>query len=631
MSTGLVGGIVGAVSARSASSATLSDNRTGLDFAIGGLGFRVAITDQRPYERASAPYKKDQFDTAPTVGDQSLTGWWTRGQMSFHMGGGIDYYEVLDGETVLNRFNTSSSITPWTPGGVSLAEDSTTLTLANVKDLRQVVNLLSGDRIIVLLTDGTLREIPHASPWDTQTATALPTATGAVVGSITSGWERLWCTSETRVETYFVGDAATSTLWTSSDGRALVGVFYLKNRLWVVDDFGSWYMLSTAGGTFSVASDEEFTVPGIGWLISSSDLWSACETPASVLIAAYDSIWAVGVDVSSGTPTTQPPILAARLPNDETVSAIEFTAGYVTIATNKGVRFAAVSQDGLSLTYGPLVTDQFDHSNAVRVTSAGSRVLVPSDVGVVSYNLGYQVSDLVPGFALEYPITDGDYAGALNTTLGVLTWSSGATGINRTGSDLQSQGTLTTGYHRFGTLEPKQFHAVRVRVGGTGGSITLSRVMPDGSEVSIYTISAASPYEEDITLGLSEPYERVALKFTFNRDASDPTLGPVLLGYQLRAVPAPRRQRLIRVPLLLEDVEQRSPARATGRTGSAWTRLLALEDMEVGGSVYTYQDFRTGERGLCVIESVEFTNTTPPGPQDSGFGGVVSLTLRKID
>jgi hypothetical protein len=63
------------------------------DTAIGGLPFIYAINDTRPYIRQTAPFRKDQFDNGAEPGEQSLTGWWIRSQMSFHSGTGINFYD----------------------------------------------------------------------------------------------------------------------------------------------------------------------------------------------------------------------------------------------------------------------------------------------------------------------------------------------------------------------------------------------------------------------------------------------------------------------------------------------------------------------------------------------------------
>jgi hypothetical protein len=82
--------------------------------------------------------------------------------------------------------------------------------------------------------------------------------------------------------------------------------------------------------------------------------------------------------------------------------------------------------------------------------------------------------------------------------------------------------------------------------------------------------------------------------------------------------------------LALYDTERASSGRTSGHPGDAWERLSALEDMEASGGTFTFYDFRTGEAGECYIESVEHQGSTPSGRQDSGFGGIVYLVIRKL-
>jgi len=48
------------------------------DVAIGGLPFFYGISNERPYIRQTAPYKKEQFDNSKEPGEQTLEGWWIR-------------------------------------------------------------------------------------------------------------------------------------------------------------------------------------------------------------------------------------------------------------------------------------------------------------------------------------------------------------------------------------------------------------------------------------------------------------------------------------------------------------------------------------------------------------------------
>jgi hypothetical protein len=65
------------------------------DCAIAGIPFLTAISDERLYQRATSPFRKQQFDSQRDPGEQSLSTWWLRSQSSFHAGEGILFYDPL--------------------------------------------------------------------------------------------------------------------------------------------------------------------------------------------------------------------------------------------------------------------------------------------------------------------------------------------------------------------------------------------------------------------------------------------------------------------------------------------------------------------------------------------------------
>ena len=91
------------------------------DTALGGMPFIYAISDQRPYVRQTAPYRKEQFDNQTEPGEQSLTGWWIRSQSSFQDGTGITFYDpaLIPGEGTY-QFADSRGVNVWTAGEVTL-------------------------------------------------------------------------------------------------------------------------------------------------------------------------------------------------------------------------------------------------------------------------------------------------------------------------------------------------------------------------------------------------------------------------------------------------------------------------------------------------------------------------------
>lgn len=609
----ITGSLTGPVSARPTTGALLTDPSGVTHFAIGGLGFQVAISDERPYQRATAQFRKEQFDSATSVGDQSLTGWWTRGQLSFHRGAGVRYYEVLDGDAITHRFYTSSSVDVSEPGVVTLAgewvEGSALFGAAQ--------DAVNTDSEVVWLTDTQVYSTASGAAYSPTSGTATAVAAGineyVYVG-----------TSADKVERTTSVLGAGTVLYTSSNDVDYL--WYAKDRLWLLDGAGVLSQLSpnpTAPPVAVGAGDRVCSFSEAG------GTWFMAESPGAVFFAHSSGVvYQVSIGDDGSLPTLAAPVEVTRLPRGVTLVAIGYYLGYLVLQTTDGVRMAAVQDGGVVL--GPEFLE-LDASAHTRRTVAGveNKVYVTGDSSVVAIDLAQASADLDLAFAWS---TEAEVTGLRGVALHELlpvAYSDDAY-YTRSASVLAPSGFLRTGLHRFGTLEPKSFASLRVLVAGAGGSVGISRVDADGTVTPLYTIDVTEATEADITLSMPDTASAVGLRFDLARDGSDSTKGPELLGYQLRGLPAPKRQRMIRLPLMLFDTERTIPGRATGADGSAWTRLQLLEQMEESGGIFAFQDFRTGESGTCYIESVEHEGKTPPHRGENGFGGFVYLTIRKL-
>lgn len=767
----LVGSIVGPLGAPAASgAAAIMDAGEGYDFAIGGLGFRMSINDERKYERATAQFRKEQYDASENTGDQSLLGYWTRGQLSFHKGAGQRYAEL--GEDTDTRYWAGVGANPFVKGEVSLYPSwaaATANSFTGVNDCLPV-----GDTGLAVLNDGritygnlgaagTLYPAATASravtsmtvgggniyaamadkkidriglayntpvvysqgfeatsdAWysntafgnyetatvardatfaDTGTAslkTVWPVSgtkdaafvmrdfTGLTVGQAYTMVAKVWCAvgtganvrpfnifrsngpavvtegAWTTVSFTFAAPASTAQVGFEntnlgaatanffmdevvlyqgtrvgydtgvtpaepiySHTNPLAEVHYAKDRLFVMDSLGAWYQLapnpSAALPVAIAAGDKVFTATTTG-------SWSVCDTPGPVLLANGSRIFSVTQDTTGLFPTLSSPIQVADLPIGESVVSMDYYLGFVTLVTTKGVRVAVLGDAG-TITYGPRLTEWSVAPYSTGIARVGESTFVAGDDRVVEVNLSSQIGQgLEFGWAdLPTPFSSAVAQGVTQVDGKVVAWGGAVVSIQQ--STPAATGYLETSFHRFGTLEPKRFHTVRVRAGGDGGSITISKVTSEGTVVSLYTMPAGDG-EVDVTLRADVPLDRLGLRFTLTPDGA---LSPKLVSYQLRALPAPIRQRMIRVPLALHDVERRGTTRAVGRLGGGWERLRALESLEAESGIVTYQDFRTGESGQCYIEQVAHEGDTPPGRQGDGFGGVVWLTIRTL-
>ena len=100
---------------------TLTDQS--YDVAIAGQPFFLAASDETPYRRVTAQYRKQQYDQTREAGEQSLTGWWFRSQSSFHLGQGIKYFEPAQDESLRFQYTESKGCNVWEKGQVTLLND----------------------------------------------------------------------------------------------------------------------------------------------------------------------------------------------------------------------------------------------------------------------------------------------------------------------------------------------------------------------------------------------------------------------------------------------------------------------------------------------------------------------------
>lgn len=610
------------------SSASMPDLTGQYDVAIGGLGFRLRISDETPYERATAQFKREQVDQSASYGDHSLLGMWTVGQMSFHKGAGIRFYDS-DDELTHHRFLESDRLDPFTqPGEVRLSAASSAVT----GSYGSLTWGGTGNGFSAVVDGGVFNFVRNSTVY-----TYTPTA-GTVTHAAAGPTNSFVATTSNKIEKVATGVAATpaaNAIYTHS--QAWNGLWYAKDRLWAVDSTGSFYHLapSPAAPPVAVSSSDLVFKAGDGW----GDEWCLAATPGPVVVANGSRVYAVAVADDGKVPALSGPIQVAELPIGEVVKGMSYYLGFLVLATSRGIRVGVVADNG-TVTYGPLLVEWTTTAAGTTLAPHGSSVYVAGVSGtlgstvptVYRVELAQQIGDTLEfAWAVEGTslFTGSPSSFGLMTSAGTAVQFYGGTQLHQwtPGEQSASSGTLTTAFHRMGTLEPKKFHTVSVRVAGPGGTIQVSKILADGTSVSLYTIDVSQTDGETITMGAGGPVEMVGLKFTLTKSGSD---CPVLLGYQLKAMPAPKRQRLIRLPLMLHDVEQRGPTRPTGHYGSAWERLSELEQMEETGGMFLYQDFRTGEAAEVYIESIEHRGTTPSGRRDSGFGGVVFLTLRKL-
>ena len=272
-------------------------------------------------------------------------------------------------------------------------------------------------------------------------------------------------------------------------------------------------------------------------------------------------------------------------------------------------------------------------SNVATLTTSAAHGLAVDDQvwveGVDStFNGKYTVTGVPTTTTFTYAKTASNVASTAVSPVGK---------VNKVGSinieastTLTSTGYITTGYIRYGTLEPKNFKRLLARGNFDYGSLVLETVDKDGIEYDHITYEAGVTAVEVGTSNPDTAQEYVAYKFALNRDATTTSQGPIFKGYQAKATIATPRQRVMRFPVYCFDIETDRYNVISGYEGKALQRLQSLENVEEGGDVVTWQDLTTGESRQVVIEQISFTRMTPPDKRFDGFGGVIEITVRTV-
>jgi hypothetical protein len=293
-----------------------------------------------------------------------------------------------------------------------------------------------------------------------------------------------------------------------------------------------------------------------------------------------------------------------------------------------------------NVTYGPLVFVTTSNVYAFAAESnyvwAGVNGYIGGQSGLVRINLGAPLSN--GSFAYATDLVATATTGAI---WAIASFDNGRKAFTVEGSglwlehptQLVDSGTIDTGLIRFDTLENKAWKRIRLRTPDTlQGDIQIARVTETSAD-ALTTVGEGTTeqYDYDLAVVFSDVSPDAAFRFTLNRNSTDATIGAVINGYSVKALPTPTRARVIQIPIFCFDKETDKLGNLLGYEGYARQRLNALETVEGKGETIVIQDFTAGgEPTEAVIEQITFSRTTPPNRNFSGFGGVINIILRTV-
>jgi hypothetical protein len=420
-------------------------------------------------------------------------------------------------------------------------------------------------------------------------------------------------------------------------------------------------------GTAALASNNTLPIyahPNPNWI------WTGvCEGPNAIYVSGYvgnsSTVFRLSLDTSGAIPLLTKALTAADMPKGELIYALgSYIGKYMVFGTSKGIRVGTIDTSGFVssgyITYGPLtvVTNGYDPATGTNLNGAPCKSITFNDryayctvtayidndgsgatmnSGLVKIDLSREMNPNQMAYAthLQTPSSNEASAVCMIGSTNKLAIGIKSTGIYFQSDVLVSSGYLQTGQIRYFTLEDKHFELIKLRETlPMKGELKLSVVDSNSSVTDIITVDTNFDFTQDIT-GMDTqdvlPKESIALRFTFI-SSTNQAVGTEdsFNGYQLKALPAVARQRIITLPLLCYDFEGDRFNMAVGYEGRAIERLQALEAVESGGDVVTLQDFTNNETITGVIESLTFIRMTPPERRFQGFGGMLLCQFRTI-
>ena len=651
------------------------------DIAIAGLPFFVAPSDDKPYRRVTAQYRKQQIDQSREPGEQTLTGWWLRSQSSFHYGQGIKFYEpastgyATSDESLRFQYTISTGLDVWTKGQATLLKDTNEghQTTSEIQAdgrpfqfLRPIRWINSGTQYEGVLLhdgydldkvwDGGFEHYVELTPGSEPVYAACDDGTYAyfVTNYTTGGSSKLHLfrkplTGNSTTGTPGPAPTGDVTLLITATGvtaqRAIIE--FVKDRLVLVVNNKIYEILNLT--TSSSLPSPLYTNPVTSYIYT-----SIAESGAAIYVSGYNgtqsSVIKFTLNTSGAMPVLTSAVTSVQMPTGEIILKISTYLGYMLFGTNKGIRAGIISDTDGSVQYGPLIveTTQPVYDFAARGSFVWAASGVEGKPGVIRLDLGSPLPqrDLVFAYAFDlawnpslqnmqvtgHPTVACSNLGNTNQLAFATTAVGASYGHIYTEDEtrLVYEGYLRTGYIRYNTLENKVYKLMQARVDTTDGGIGIDSIDSQGSIYRIGTFAQGASVPEVNINYPTTAQEYLGFGFTLERSSTDFTKGPLFTGYQLKALPAVPRQELIQYPLYCFDHESDKFNNEVGYEGSAYDRFSQLKQVENNGDTIRVEDFRVNESYIGLIEEMDFINITPEDKRFSGWGGMLLVTIRTV-
>lgn len=563
------------------------------------------------FRRRSVEFIRQQADQSTTPGEATLTpdDLWRRAQEDWSHGAGQVFFDRPDSDRA--RFRSSKGIDPWTKWRISLLPDTDQKRSSANTNLALVP---AGSRLYLI--DGTeLRytsDVTVGGPTWTN-VTGVPAT--APVGLASDGFNVYSGHGAGGIYRTDTGSGTTA----SFNTRAANGIVaYVKGRLIVSNDD---VVVNVTGAT-TETTILDHPNSAFRWV-------GAAEGPANIYLAGYagDKSIVYRTAVKADGTALDVAVVAGELPDGEIVRSIQGYLGFLCIGTDRGVRFAAIDDNG-NLTIGALI----EIGSAVRCFEPQERFVWfgwtnydSASTGLGRLDLTVFTEALTPAWASDLMATaQGDVLSVV-TFQSVRVFAVSGSGVWAEDTAKVVTGSSDSGLITFGIPDPKVAMFLDVRHAGLNGEHSAS-VSVDGGD---FLVAGSHGTEGSSSVGVEFPVgekrgETFEVRTSLTRDSATTTEGPEITRSTLRAWPAPKRSESFFVVLVLsETIEVGGRERHVDIAAEIAYLLLLEED----GTPTTYQ---LGEDTHSVfIRNHEWipTHRTQDGRQ---WNGLMALEMRSV-
>ena len=550
---------------------------------------------------------------------------WRRTYKSWHHGMGQRFADREDAD--LYRYDWSKGINPWERWEISLLHDTAQVsaanTIAGLMCAGYSVALLS-TRAAVYITDGT----------DTLASFSLPGAS-----LITTDGYFLYALSEMsgkstlyRYEITKAGSTITVTLKAQFDvttvDRFSLLLFANYKLIGVLTDGRVYDLTSFIKASAALPTTPAYTppIPGVQFV-------SGCAGKKAIYLMSVqgDQTTIHALDIvrtsSDGAiDTLTYSGVASDLPDGEIGVSMYSYLGYIAIGTNKGFRFAGVSEGAIGITYGPLI----ETPDAVTAFEGQDRFLYYAlrdfhgDSGIGRADLSQFVSDLQPAYASDLMST-GSRSGNITfiNTLrnGKIVFGLSGAGVWQEQDAYVAEGKMQMSAWTFNVVDSKTGLYITSQAAinpGTSGTLSVTYDQ-SGNEVLLGDFQTSN--QKFAMSGF--PFYSASLTAVL-RSSTDKTQTPEVYSIEMRSTYVRGKSSEWQVPCILHDeVEQDNGAVQQRDVVVDYQHLLGL--VESGRQFVYVEDEQQWE-----VYATDFIWSPQERSVVSGWQGVFTLYFREV-